>query len=267
MNHFSRKVTRGQCRSGGFTLIELLVAMLLALFLVGGLLTMEQSTRKAFGNQNQLVQLQDDERLAMTLLDEVIESSGYFPNPVLYTLLGEFPTASSPAYAVFATAGQSIYGESTPITNVQGDLITVRYVTQPLDNIINCTGGTNTGGANILWVNTFSVDTNNNLNCTLSNNGTVAAPVGLVSGVTNLSILYGVKTNFSVTNTSADSYLTAAQMTAADWTNVISVQVSLTFVNPLYGGGPGSTNYNAGQPATITFSRVICVMAKGGVNS
>jgi len=250
-------------RSQGFTMIELLVAMLLALFLIGGLLTMEQSTRKAFGNQNQLVQLQDDERLAMTLMAEVIEASGYFPNPVLYTQSGEFPTASSPAYAVYATPGQSIFGESA--VSAQGDLVTVRYVTAPGDNIINCTGGNNpsTAGSPVMWVNTFSIDASNNLNCTLNGN----AAVGLVSGITNMSILYGVKTNFSVTNTSTDSYLTAAQMTATDWMNVVSVQVTLTFTNPLYGGGPGSTSYNTGQPATITFSRVICVMAKGGVNS
>src|SRR5580698_3281447 len=94
-------------RSGGFTLIELLVAMLLALFLIGGLLTLEQSTRKAFGNQNQLVQLQDDERLAMTLMAEVIEASGYFPNPVANTLVGSFPST-----APFTAAGQSVYGVS-----------------------------------------------------------------------------------------------------------------------------------------------------------
>lgn len=244
-------------RSGGFTLIELLVAMLLALFLIGGLLTLEQSTRKSFGNQNQLVQLQDDERLAMTLMAEVIEASGYFPNPVANTLVGSFP-----ATAPFTAAGQSVYGVSA--ASAQGDTVTARYVTANGDNIINCTGGTNTSGGNFLWVNAFSIDANNNLNCTLGN----AAPVGLVSGVTNMSILYGVKTNFAVTNTSADSYLTAAQVTATNnWINVVSVQVTLTFTNPLYGGGPGSTTYNTGQPPTVTFSRVICVMAKGGVNS
>jgi type IV pilus assembly protein PilW len=260
MKPITSRVATSRSRAGGFTLIELLVAMLLALFLIGGLLTLEQSTRKTFGNQNQLVQLQDDERLAMTLMAEVIESSGYFPNPVLYTQVGSFP-----AIAPFTNAGQSVFGVSA--ASAQGDTITVRYVTQPADNIINCTGGTNTSGSNVLWVNAFSIDANNNLNCTLSNNGVAAAATPLVSGVTNMSILYGVKTNFSVTNTSADSYLTAAQMTAADWSNVISVQVSLTFTNPLYGGGPGSTTYNTGQPPTITFSRVICVMAKGGVNS
>lgn len=260
MKHLSPHRSSRAVRSGGFTLIELLVAMLLALFLIGGLLTLEQSTRKTFGNQNQLVQLQDDERLAMTLMAEVVESGGYFPNPVLYTQVGSFPALSP-----FTNAGQSIFGVSA--ASAQGDTISVRYVTQLADNIINCTGGTNSSGSNILWVNTFGIDANNNLNCTLSNNGVAAAATPLVSGVTNMSILYGVKTNFAVTNTSADSYLTAAQMTSVDWSNVISVQISLTFTNPLYGGGPGSLTYNTGQPATITFSRVICVMAKGGVNS
>src|SRR5271170_5448989 len=129
MKHLHRDNLLAASRSRGFTLIELLVAMLLALFLIGGLLTLEQSTRKAFGNQNQLVQLQDDERLAMTLMAEVVEASGYFPNPVLYTQLGEFPTAATPSYAVYATPGQSVFGESA--VTAQGDLITVRYVTAP----------------------------------------------------------------------------------------------------------------------------------------
>lgn len=248
-------------RERGFTLIELLVAMLLALFLIAGLLTLESSTRKTFGNQNQLVQLQDDERLAMTLMAEVIESGGYFPNPVANTQLGSFPIEGS-----FTTQGQAVFGVSA--ASAQGDTVAVRYVTQPSDNIINCTGGTNSTASNIRWTNAFSIDANNNLECTLSVNGVANAPVLLVAGVTNMSLLYGVKTNgSSVTNTSVDSYLTAAQMTTADWSNVISVQVNLTFTNPLYGGGPGSLTYNSGQPATISFSRVICVMAQGGVNT
>jgi len=230
----------------GLSLVELLVATFLGIFLLGGLLTLEQGTKRSFGNQNLLTQLQDGERLAMTLMAEVVESAGYFPNPALNTLNGSLPVS-----APFVNLGQSVYGVSNATAG--GDSLTIRFLTASGDGTINCVGGTNTSGAQVLYVNTFSV-VSGQLVCAV--NGAAAVP--LVSNVQSMSVLYGVKTNFSVTNTSADSYLTAAQMTAVDWSNVNSVRVTLVFVNPLAG--------QAGQPATISFSRVICVMNKCGVN-
>jgi hypothetical protein len=88
-----------------------------------------------------------------------------------------------------------------------------------------------------------------------------AAAVPLITGVQNMQILYGVKTNFAVPNNTVDSYLRADQVTAGNnWSNIISVKVTLTFTNPLAQGQPG-------QPATIPFTRVVTVMARGGVNA
>ena len=44
----------------GYSLIEILVAMAVALFLLGGMLTILQTTHKVSGNQNLLAQLQDE---------------------------------------------------------------------------------------------------------------------------------------------------------------------------------------------------------------
>ncbi len=51
-----------------------------------------------------------------------------------------------------------------------------------------------------------------------------------------MTIFYGVKANAAATGNSVDTYMTAAQLngTPALWSNVISVQVALTFTNPLY---------------------------------
>ena len=59
----------------GFTLIEILIALLIGIFLLGALLTIVQANRTVFGNQNKLSQLQDSERMAMTMITDVIRPS------------------------------------------------------------------------------------------------------------------------------------------------------------------------------------------------
>jgi type IV pilus assembly protein PilW len=121
--------------------------------------------------------------------------------------------------------------------------------------VINCTGSTNTTfNPDHLYTNSFSISATGQLQCALDG----AAAVPLVSGVTNLTIYYGVKRNFAVTDYNVDTYLTADQMLNNDWNNVSSVRVVLTFTNPLYKGP------NAGQKPTITFDRVVEVMARAG---
>ena len=246
----------------GFTLIEILIALLIGVFLLAALLTIVQANRRVYGDQSQLAQLQDSERMAMTLMTDVIQMAGYFPNPTQNTLDGSLTQAGA-----FAQ-GQSISG--TFSSAVPGDSISVRYMTAGSDGILNCSGLSNpnaVGGANILYVNTFSV-VNGQLVCTLTSS---AAPgsvqYNLVSGVTNasttlgvtnLSILYGVKTNAAAAGNTVDTYLNAGQMTAANWSNVISVLIELTFTNPLY------TNGSTTQPKTIEIQRVVGIMNQLG---
>jgi len=78
-------------------------------------------------------------------------------------------------------------------------------------------------------------------------------------GVTNLSILYGVKRNAALPGNNVDTYLNASLMTAADWSSVISVMIELTFTNPLY-----NTNGSTTQPKTVYIQRVVGVMNQLG---
>jgi len=238
-------------RAGGYSLIEVMIALLIGLFLIGGALTLVQNTRKVYGNQAGMAQLQDQQRLAMTILNDVVESAGYFPDPTTYTSAGSL-AASGP----FA-AGQAIAGTSGP-----SDTISVRFMTAPNDTVINCSGGSNTGPAPVRYINTFSIVTvgaTQALACALSSNGVAAAVLPLVNGVQQMQIWYGVKRDFTVDNTNVDTYLTAGQMAAADWLNVSSVKVRLTFVNPMSG--------QPGQPATLGMERVIAVMDRAGVKT
>ena len=69
-------------RQRGFGLIELIIAVFIGLFLLGGLAVVLQMTSNIFGSQTGLSLLQDEERLGMNLLTNVIEHAGYFPAPV-----------------------------------------------------------------------------------------------------------------------------------------------------------------------------------------
>jgi type IV pilus assembly protein PilW len=245
----------------GFTLVEIMIAILIGLFLTGGLLTLVQAMKRTSVTQNGLSQLQDNERMAMTLLTDVIQSAGYFPKPTVNTAASLMPVTGA-----FTFAGQSIVGTGKWLDPSPGNSITVRYVTWGTgsghnDQTINCTG--NTAAVQTLFTNTFSLAAGTvlgtyDLVCVL--NG--AAAVHLVSGVKNLQIYYGVQTNPAVSNNSADTYLDANTVTA--WNKVISVKVTLTFVNPMYGSLAGQT---LSAPQTIAFTRVVAVMNKTGVTT
>jgi type IV pilus assembly protein PilW len=243
-SEFGRSVQRG------FTLVELMIALLVGIFIAGGLMILVQDNKRTFTSQNQLAQLQDEERLAMTMMTDVIQAAGYFPNPTLNTATSVLPASGSMA------AGQpftGLYSATAP-----GDTITVRYATNSGDGILNCNGTSNTTGAVATYTNVFSVVTTGGIGqlvCTL--NGT-AYP--LVNHVTNLSILYGI--NSTGTSNNVDTYKTAAQMATADWNNIISVQVKLTFDNPLYST---SSQGQGTQPQYVSLQRTVGVMRQTGI--
>jgi type IV pilus assembly protein PilW len=247
----------------GFTLVELMIAMLIALFLIGGLVTLVQAMKSTSLSQNGLSQLQESERVAMTLMADVIQSGGYFPNPLLNTATSSFPIT-----APFTATGQAIFGTGNITDAAPGNKLTVRYLTNGTgsatpDNVINCLG--NTSAVAATFVNTFSVDLpTQTLQCTLVVNGVASAAVPLISGVNSLQIYYGVQTNTAVGTNSVDAYLDAATVTAGNyWNNVKSVKIILTLVNPLFG--------QAGQTAAarqfVTFTRIVDVMNKTGVTT
>ena len=54
-------------RQRGFTLVEVLVALLIGLFLLAGLFVILQNTRRTSTSQTGLSQLQDEQRMAMSM--------------------------------------------------------------------------------------------------------------------------------------------------------------------------------------------------------
>src|SRR6516164_8904739 len=252
----ARILLPGARHARGFTLVELMVTVAIALFLLGGLVTIVQNVRQTDTNQRSLSQLQDAERFALTVITDVVQAGGYLPDAVAWT----------PAASLVQTgnweAGQALSG--THVVAAPGDTLRVRFRTAINDGVILCDGSTNTAqGATHAFTNTFSVQPNANpalsgLYCQVENLGPSAAAPGvlLVAGIVNMKIYYGVKRNFAAADYNVDTYLTADQMCSPltnpcgsdDWSNVSSVRVILTFTNPLAG--------QAGQPPTIQFECV-----------
>ena len=241
----------------GFTLVELMVAMTVALFLLNGLVTILQGIRNTVQSQRQLSQLEDNERFAMTLIAEIVESAGYYPNPAANSAASTLTGTSAPS--AFTSAGSpTIVGVAN--ASAQGDTITNRYAAALNDNVFNCSGNQNTAVAGFdSWENTFSVNAQNQLACSVYSpvtNTTTTVP--LVSGVQKMTISYGVNTLGTTSGSCVDTYKTSAQMTGVDWGNVCSVVVTLVFLNSA--APPGSPN-------TVTFTQVIPVMNTAGVNT
>lgn len=253
----------------GFTLVELMIAILIGLFLVGGLLTLTSAMKRTSGIQSDLGQLHDTERLSLSLMADVLQSAGYFtfPSPPgATTIATTFPSGTW--NGTTWVAAQIISGTDGGSGSTQTDTVSVRYTSAGGDGVLNCIGGTVTAATS--WVAQFKVDGSGNLQCVLT---TVAAtPVTttttLVNGVQYMQILYGVQTNTGAATYSVDTYLTATQVTAGNyWPNVISAQVTLWFVNPLYCTTSCQAGQQTTQPATISMSRTIALMSKAGVNT
>jgi len=199
-------------KQAGTSLIEILIAMVIALFIMSGVVVVFVNMQKTFTSQDQLAQLQDNERLALTVLTNTVQQAGYFPNPVVNTAVSALP-----ASGVLA-AGQVISG-----TSGTNDTLITQFATASGDGNMNCLGQTNTSGGQQVYINTLSVSSNNELQCSV-NGGTAVA---LVSGVSQFNVLYGVDSN---NNGYDDSYLSASQVTAGGyWSSVHTAQVNLTF--------------------------------------
>ena len=233
----------------GFSLVELMVAIGIAVFLLGGLFSILQSTRDTSVNQSALAQLQDNQRISVSLMTDVIEQAGFYPTPYNTAISSVF-TASG----VFTQAAQVVFG-TTSATSV-GDTLYVRYEPDATGTVLGCTGSADL--ANTVHTYLFHVNATNALVCSVDG----GTDVVLVNGVSKLKIYYGTYSagTTALAPGAVDSYLTATQLnvTPLMWTNVYSVKIVLTFPNPLFG--------QPGQPQYITFTRVVSLMSRTGTN-
>ncbi len=202
------------CRhTHGFALVELMIAMAIALFLLLGLAGIFYSTRQTYSAQTGLSQLQDNERVAMSIVANTIQSAGYFPNPKTQTAANVFTAV--PPYPASAT----IYGTTTPT-------VSVRFQTASGDGVMDCLGDQNSSGATVMYDNLFQIK-NNALQCTLDPTSPKPITQTLVDNISNFQVKYGVDQTGAG---SVTQYVTAGLVTS--WSNVKSVMITWTFTDP-----------------------------------
>jgi type IV pilus assembly protein PilW len=255
--------------SAGYTLVEILVALFIGVFLLAGLFTILQNTRRSSSNQTALAQLQDEQRMAMSMLNDVIQNAGYF-DPNTITAAAAMPAVAATGLATgnALAASQGLSGGAGMGTT--GDIVLVRYATNGTgsvtpDGIENCHGGTSlteTTFTNTLYVASTSSGgvATSALWCSLDGSASTTTGIPLVNGVESMQIYYGVATAAGANN--VDTYMTAAQVQAAGkWADVSSVRVTLTFLNPLY----GQAGYTSAADAHVYLTRVISIQGRTGV--
>lgn len=230
MNHHKLFNLRGRrACARGFSLVEMMVAMAIGLFLVVALVVVYVNVQRSYANEDQLVQLQDGQRLALSMLNATVSVAGYFVNPASDTRVGVFGATNFTKYdgtVVTYASTQFITGSGNGTgSGATSDTLTVRYQTANADGLLNCNGATNNTGANTVFINSFTIGSANELLCSVN----AAAPVALSSNVGKMTVVYGVDTGG---NGAVDTYLTAPVITAASlWPNVYSVVVSLWFLD------------------------------------
>ena len=229
----------------GFTLVELLIAMAISIILLAGLIFTFITVRTTFTSQTGLSQLQDDQRVAINVLSQVVREAGYYPSPQTVVTATQFPADTN-----FRAAGQTVVGTGNGGTGTGADVVTVRFAASQSgsttsDFVLNCNGTANTSTATVaIFVNQFTVNTANELTCAVGG----GTPVALVGNVSSWSVLYGVDTDG---DRSANQYYNA-NSAAALWSQVVSVRLTLNFINPLAN--------QPGQPATISLVRIVNLM-------
>ena len=229
----------------GLSLMSLLVALTIGTILFLGLFNIWSQTRQTFSAQALLAQLQDNEIMALTLMANTIQTGGYYPvyrnytSPLPagapYSLVNSFPADT------YFAAQQFISG-THPTSGSGSDALMVRFVADNT-NTFDCFGQTEPTGTVV--TNTYAIDANNNLSCTVSYIGSAPITQPILASTTiagtattrisKMTIWYSVDTTGGGT---AYQYQTADKVT--NWNNVRAVNIQLTFLNPLSVNGPSS---------------------------
>jgi type IV pilus assembly protein PilW len=217
----------------GFSIISLLIASALGIFLIGGAIKVYVDSKNTFNTRSAVATATENLRFAIQDLRRTLVMAGRgveqrFDDLSAYSspdnLNRTFPNTGS-----FVNLDVDANGSS---------VIAVRYADGPAP----C-------GQNNILVNTV-----NTVRFFISNTGNLVCAVDetnysepLVSGIITMRALYGLDGND--VDTTADRYLSAAEMTPQDWNYVVSIRIGL--IGSSGDSSPLPPIYRPSNPETI----------------
>lgn len=198
----------------GISIVEIMIAMLIGVFLTGGLIQMFITSKNTNKLQDAVSRVQENGRFAMEFITQDVRQADYFM---------ECSTANKDANAIMGTDN-----DTTDPALIDGtDTITLRQTIGSCDQrqLIATTYSIRAGanGQPALYRTTQTTPTGG---------ATTTTTQELVEGVENMQILYGVDTD-PITDTaeySIPNYYVAANAvvnTAVGWDDVAAIQISL----------------------------------------
>jgi len=192
----------------GLSLIEIMIALLIGAFLLGGILQIFIGSKQTYRMQQALSRLQENGRFAMSFLAKDIRMAGYWG----------CLSPSSPNNDIAGTDNNTAAG----IDNGT-DTITLKgaFVLTP----------TGTCGTPVVTSAAYYTDPSSmiyyKINASVLQQDTNNLHNGLVEGIENMQILYGVDTSSDGT---PNYYVPANNVTNPNWPNVVSIRISLLAV-------------------------------------
>ena len=195
----------------GMTLIEIMIALLIGAFLLGGVLQIFSGSQQTYRMQENLSRLQENGRFAMDFLAHDIRMAGYWG------------CLSGTNIDITGADNNAVAGDG--IDNGT-DTITLKgaFVLTPTGScgvVADPTAAyyTDASSTIVYKINNavLQQDTNNQHN-------------GIVEGIENMQILYGVDTDDPLTGDHVPNYYVAANpgWAATDWAKVVSIRITIT---------------------------------------
>ena len=196
-------------KSSGFSLVEIMIASTLSLVLIGGVMQIYQSSKVTYNLQNELADLQENERIALNVLNSNIRMAGFSQNIPVTSFIDRSDDPYTDADAE---------GNRPKLTRDGGgnnsDQITIRYQSD-----VDCLG--QDVPATGIAINTFFIQ-NEELKCRGNGN---AASQPLASNIESMQILYGINTSSDAEDVAPDRYVNIDAV--SDVSKVTGIRIAL----------------------------------------
>lgn len=204
--------------AAGFTLVEILVAMVISLFLIGGVVQLFIQNKTSYKLQEGIARAQENGRLSLYFIEKNVRRAGY-PWDGKGTIVG-FQRDWAPSNPFTPT------DDATPIENGTSDRLVMQYKAPP-NGAADCTGRDIDADEHIAMH--FLID-GGGLKCetsTTDSDHTTLGSAVLINDVTDLQLTYGVDSdNDGIPD---GVYSDADVVTAADkWLQVVAVHAEVT---------------------------------------